>query len=192
MGHGLLLKNRHRDVPMTRSIPFRFKMGELDSSPYNFQKLEICPYNSLNWKFTLHILLLPLFYPFLRFTPLWAHLQLLYLCIRRNCPLLHLDKAGLEEFVSYRSIPVLPTRILLSLSLFGVAGGGWPAGAAGGGWPVGAALEASAAGRRAAPVGGGGAHGGGGGWRRRRRSWSETLTVFGGGNSWRRRLAEAP
>jgi hypothetical protein len=26
MGNGLLLKNRHHDVPMTRSIPFRFKI----------------------------------------------------------------------------------------------------------------------------------------------------------------------
>jgi hypothetical protein len=25
MGNGLLLKNQHHDVPMTRSIPFRFK-----------------------------------------------------------------------------------------------------------------------------------------------------------------------
>ena len=67
------------DFPLT-------KLGELNSCPYNFQKLEICPYNSRNWRFALHILALPELWPFLHMKPSWTHLQHLYVCIGPKCP----------------------------------------------------------------------------------------------------------
>ena len=66
--------------------PTLFGKGELDSCPYNFQKLEICPYNSRNWRFALHILALPELWPFLHMKPSWTHLQHLYVCIGPKCP----------------------------------------------------------------------------------------------------------
>ena len=82
----------------------------MNSCPYNFQKLEICPYNSRNWRFALHILALPELWPFLRMKPSWTHLQHLYVCIGPKCPL---DKRKRERRTAEAASIHLPCFSLL-------------------------------------------------------------------------------
>ena len=104
----------YRILHTQKNMWYKLK-GELDSCPYNFQKLEICPYNSRNWRFALHILALPELCPFLRMKPSWTHLQHLYFCIDQNAPL---DKRKRERRTGWSRIhpsPVLfpsPSRVL--------------------------------------------------------------------------------